>query len=672
MVSRVVLLLHLILGVTFSQIVLDPANAGRTYNGIGGLSGGGATSRLLIDYPEPYRSQVLDLLFLPQFGASLQILKVEIGGDAFSSCGTEPSHMHDENLINYEQGYEWWLMVEAKKRNPSITTYGLPWGFPGWIGDGNNGRPLNENQAIYQTNFVLGAKERWNVDIDYLGIWNEIEWTPDYVKLLRKTLDENNLNDTKIVLGDLCCGGSDWDTMAEAMLNDTVFREAVAVMGEHYPVASLSTPLASSMGIPLWSSEDDSTFWSPVGIGCLARIINWNYVNGNMTATIIWNLITSYYEGLFWWGDSFMDASKPWSGFYDVKGAIWVAAHTTQFATPGWVYLQNDTGSGFLDLGGSYATLVSPEGRDFSIVIETMSTNNSQCIRCNPDWGWAVAPQNITFELSGTLASHKTLYVWQSRLFGNNVYFFEQQKNIVPMNGVFTVYVEPDSVVTITSTTGQQKGSFPPPPSNFPFPIPYKEDFDHYKDNSMPRYFSDMTGSFSIHAEGKGNKVYRQFTRQLPISWCSQGESLYPVTIIGDYNMTNYRVELSFFIEENPNNTVGRAALGARVGQGYCNTWYNVGYYLIVTSKGQWYLLAGQNNTIAQGTVQGNFYQTWHTMSLEVNNMLLIGQIDGNPVFEIVDGTFSSGWAAIGSGWHYANFDHFGLHPPSSNVVIPM
>lgn len=29
--------------------------------------------------------------------------------------GTEASHMHNEWDENYHRGYEWWLMVEAKK-----------------------------------------------------------------------------------------------------------------------------------------------------------------------------------------------------------------------------------------------------------------------------------------------------------------------------------------------------------------------------------------------------------------------------------------------------------------------------------------------------------------------------------------------------------------------------
>ena len=114
--------------------VIDPTSGyGRRFDGIGGLSGGGATSRFLPDYLEPSRSQILDFLFKPGFGASLQILKVEIGGGGQSTEGTEPSHMYNETEENYERGYEWWLMQEAKKRNPNIQLYGLAWTFSHWV-----------------------------------------------------------------------------------------------------------------------------------------------------------------------------------------------------------------------------------------------------------------------------------------------------------------------------------------------------------------------------------------------------------------------------------------------------------------------------------------------------------------------------------------------------------
>jgi hypothetical protein len=47
-------------------------------------------------------------------GASLQHLKVEVGGDTNSTDGSGPSHMRTRADENYQRGYEWWLMKEAK------------------------------------------------------------------------------------------------------------------------------------------------------------------------------------------------------------------------------------------------------------------------------------------------------------------------------------------------------------------------------------------------------------------------------------------------------------------------------------------------------------------------------------------------------------------------------
>jgi hypothetical protein len=76
----------LILSVLVSQVVtiafaatttinITSTGAGRTFDGIGAISGGGGTSRLLWDYPAQQQSEILDYLFKPNYGASLQILK---------------------------------------------------------------------------------------------------------------------------------------------------------------------------------------------------------------------------------------------------------------------------------------------------------------------------------------------------------------------------------------------------------------------------------------------------------------------------------------------------------------------------------------------------------------------------------------------------------------------
>ena len=58
-----------------ASFTLDGSAVSWTYDGHGALSAG-ASSRLLIDYDEPYRSDILDLLFLPNHAASMHMIKV--------------------------------------------------------------------------------------------------------------------------------------------------------------------------------------------------------------------------------------------------------------------------------------------------------------------------------------------------------------------------------------------------------------------------------------------------------------------------------------------------------------------------------------------------------------------------------------------------------------------
>src|SRR5271169_2751112 len=153
----------LLVGAVFSaaalDITLDPRLPGRVFDGIGAVSAG-ASSRLLIDYPEPQRSQILDYLFKPGYGAALQLLKVELGSDVNSTDGSEPSHMRSATDHNSLRGYEWWLMAEAHKRNPHIVLEILPWGAPAWVGSGSPGNTTlyTAKMAEYVADFIQTAR----------------------------------------------------------------------------------------------------------------------------------------------------------------------------------------------------------------------------------------------------------------------------------------------------------------------------------------------------------------------------------------------------------------------------------------------------------------------------------------------------------------------------------
>ena len=179
-------------------IRIDGNSAGRTFDGVGAISGGGGNSRLLIDYPEPQRSRILDYLFKPGYGAALQILKVEIGGDTNSTDGSESSHEHARGDINCNAGYEWWLMEQAKARNPNIKLYALAWGAPGWVGR----RQTSGTDMIGYLLPWLGCAQQHDLRIDYLGGWNEKGFNADWYVKLHAALASHGYGYIKIVADD--------------------------------------------------------------------------------------------------------------------------------------------------------------------------------------------------------------------------------------------------------------------------------------------------------------------------------------------------------------------------------------------------------------------------------------------------------------------------------------
>lgn len=148
--------------------LLNLSASAAAFQGVGGLAAiGGA--RMLYEYAEPRRSQLLDLLFLPNRGAAYQLLKTEIEGDCDSSYGSGPSFMHvaDPAQASWQRGiYLPWLIPAAKARNPDIKLYALSWGVPFWVG---NGSFLSPDGVDYHVRYLQGARQLLNITFDYAG-----------------------------------------------------------------------------------------------------------------------------------------------------------------------------------------------------------------------------------------------------------------------------------------------------------------------------------------------------------------------------------------------------------------------------------------------------------------------------------------------------------------------
>jgi galactosylceramidase len=631
--------------VTDTTIVLDGSAKGKTFEGIGALSAG-ASSRLLYDYEEPYRSQILDYLFKPGYGAALQHLKVEIGADVNSTDGSEPGTMRSRDDHDYTRGYEWWLMKEARKRNPKIILDALPWGAPGWVG-----KFYSPDMADYVADFLQAAQKYHHLKIDYVGIWNERKFDSLYVKELHRALSQKHIP-VKIV----CCdeypheGLGQW-SIVDAMSKDAELNAAVDVVGVHYSLVHgkyTTPPSAKSIGKPLWSSEDQpntgsgpivSREWM-IGGRILARLYNRNYLEGGFTKTEIWSPVTSYYDILAAPNSGLMYANTPWSGYYNVQGAIWATAHTTQFAQPGWQYM--DSASGLLPRGGSYVSLKSPGNKEWSVVVETIDAKESQ---------------SITLEATRGLPG-KRVHVWET----NRNRTFEKVGDLSPAAGKVTYTLEPDSLYTFTTTTGQGKGTAEPP-GDHPFPLPYADDFEATEAKRAPRYLSDQDGAFEAQpCQHRSGRCLEQVITVKPIPWSPLPD---PFTLAGDVTWSNYRVASDFLLNgEGPVTVMGRID-SANVFAESKARWPS-GYVFRIDSSGKWTLFSSVYKTPTRELASGSVTipaDKWHHAELAFKADQISVSLDGKPLFTGTDASHSHGMFAIGSGWSHAQFDNLSVTP---------
>jgi galactosylceramidase len=124
------------------------------------------------------------------------------------------------------------------------------------------------------------------------------------------------------------------------MAKDAELNQAVAVPNAHVPeVVNFHTPPeARRLNKPLWDGEAHAHGGDWYAAADYARY-NRAYPLGQITKIINWSLITAYPDFLIAPASGPMKANTPWSGHYEVQPPLWMTAHTTQFAEPGWTYL---------------------------------------------------------------------------------------------------------------------------------------------------------------------------------------------------------------------------------------------------------------------------------------------------------------------------------------------
>lgn len=625
-------------------IRIDGQAPGRTFDGVGGLSA--SSSRLLVDYPEPERSQILDYLFTPNYGASLQILKVEIGGDTNSTSGAEPSHMRTPDDLDCNRGFEWWLMHEAKERNPDIKLYGLVWGLPSWVDK------WTQEHVDYLVAW-LGCARQQGLTIDYLGGGNEsgaLNHGDFFVKL--DAALEAEFPDVQIVADDDHRPPNYW-AIATRLTQDEAFHDAVDIVGAH-TICGWRTPYlhcatsddAQSLDKPLWISEQSSQD-TQSGAGPLARATTRSYIDARTTANIKWSMMAGFYSTVRTAGTGLMLAQQPWSGYYELGAGMWVDAHMSQFTEPGWRYI--DSATGYLDSGASYVTLRAPDTDDYSVVVETVDADG---------------PTTIDVDVSGGL-SQDAVHVWSTDVTSENDRdWFVEQPAVEPRDDSYTVTLESGHLYTLSTTTGQHKGTAAPSAGRGEhMELPFAEDFEGLGEYETAPYFADLEGAFEPARCGgdRSGTCYRQVITERPVYWHGGTVPDMPTTVMGDPQWWgDYEVSVDAMLEE-PGfvELVGRSETHTRE--------THPGYHLRVDDAGGWRLYAedayGEENDLATGTTTFGV-GTWHELALRFTDDHVVALIDGEKVAQVRDDAHTTGMVGLGvSPYQRAQFDNVEITP---------
>ena len=636
-------------GIIFAQnqtVKIDGESTGKQFDGIGIVNGGGATSVLLKDYPEKQRS---DMVYKPKFGASVSTLLVEIPGDGNSTQGSMPSHSHYRGDSNFQRGYMWWVMREAKQRNPHLSLDATAWSAPAWVRS-----YWSQDMADYYVAWLKGLRHVYGLELDAIGCHNEKGSDCGFAKALRRTMNENGFQNVRLHAFDNW-GKRKMDFLSE-MQKDSVLAASIDIVSAHtfseIPLTKEQREIIESLGKPIWNSEDHVY---RKGFDCLISIVkcfNENYIVSGATKVVNWYDIAGVYPMEPYSLDPpMLLAWEPWSGHYEVRESLWGYAHYGQFTEVGWQYV--DDGCTELDGGGTMVILKNPVTGDYSIIIETKG---------------AKTPQTLLVEIGKGL-SRKPLCTWRS----DEADQFVRLEDLKPRKGKIEIALEPNSVYSLSTISGQQKGMFSDIPDSHPFPFPYEEDFDQYtqpeKVGYLPRFTADIMGVFELtERPDHQGKCLRQVVGEHTLSWAPEWHHY---TILGDSEWRDYEVSADVWL--NPHDEAAVMGRVCDVGSGY-GVWAK-GYYLKFDDQGRCFLVItrgkldqkeligdaeqqaailarkdveiGGEYVLDSAKVENMAPCRWHNLKLRFKDDLITGFVDGVQVVQAKSDRYPKGMAGL-------------------------
>jgi O-glycosyl hydrolase len=707
-----------------TRIAIHGNGGNRVYDGVGAVLGGGGNARYLMDYPARQRNQILNYLFKPGYGAALQILKLEIGGDANSSDGSEPSIEHTRGHLNCHAGYELSIARQALARNKHLRLYGLQWTAPAWVRSKTSSKTTSHTTSRTSSRTKRQSKSRFTsrdisyliswlhcasrrgLTIGYLGGWNEADTGHHrpWFHQLRRALNAHGYRHVQIIASD-SSATRPWHYIGD---RDVAILGTHDVCGTPTGVAGGRTACQSpwsahqraTSGQPLWASELGGMD-ADARTGCLApcapamdRAVVRGYVDARLTGFLEWPVLDAMPPGLPYENRGLVTADQPWSGSYQVNAMTWAIAQLTQVtqvarvtSAPGkgrrWRYL--DSGSGLLRRGhpaaGSYVSLVRTGGSDWSTIIEATTATTARRAVFHVKGGRHLARRTVHVRASN-FTGHAGSRTWFVRL-----------KNIRPTHtGRFTLKIRPGWVYSLSTKGGQGKGHAKGRPAKS-FPLPFTESLASSgragAADDEPPYLAAQDGALELAPcrvrDGRDQTCTEQEAVARPVFWHNRGaapDTHYPYATIGDQSWQNYKVSVDVLLP-------GRRATAGLIGRFGCRTTTPDvgqfdGYVFDVSATGGWKLIRNANRapgraaagcaggptttrTLAAGTLARPLGTgAWHRLALSMSGSTITMSVGGAVVGTVSDATWTAGLAGIEAGaftqkWPKVQYSHLSV-----------
>ncbi len=640
-----------------THITINGNGGDREFDGVGAILGGGGNARYLVDYPAAPRRAILDYLFKPGYGASLQLLKLEIGGDGNSTDGAEPSIEHTSGQIDCNAGYEFDIARQALAIDRRLKLYGLQWGAPAWVGAG--GSLFTDADIRYLLDWLQCAG-RHGLHISYLGGWNERDdgSHASWFARLRSALDAHGYRQVRIVAGD----NRSWEYASSP---------SVAILGVHdncgYPtgLAGARTTCdvaraALASGKPLWGSElgaMDRAVGKRCPIPCapaMDRAFVREYLDARVTGALEWPALDSMPARVLPHEDQgLITADQPWSGSYRVNAMTWAIAQITQFVSPptrsarsGWRYI--DSASGYMRgnrSDGSYVSFVRGDRSAWSTIVEaTAGVKTTQRADFSVMGGHGLAGRQV--------------HVWASDFNPGSspARWFRRLGDIKPKRGRFSLTIKPGYVYSLTTTTGQGKGTASAPrPARLR--LPYHSRLATGADGE-PSQLAPEDGAFQLtrcHPPDRATTCTQQTAVSQPVLWSAHPTARHPYALIGS-DWRNYKLSVDVrVLGSGSAGLIGRYdAAATKPSQGTFD-----GYTFDVNTAGTFSLAidrAGSLHSLATGSVSFAS-DAWHRLALSLAGPRLTASVDGHQVAAVSDSRLKSGMPGIETGgWYPVQF----------------